>query len=124
MRRGELASAIGDAQLAEQMLAEARQRTVAAREQLARALAARDQLSSATADLIRSHDQFIARCRNAVGDMVRAEQRANAAADAQASSVDNARATLAHARAEREVIERHFAQWREAQRKLANLRED
>lgn len=56
--------------------------------------------------------------------MVAAEDRARAAHDVQEGTVDAARATLSRARAEREVIERHFAKWRERQRKLAERRED
>lgn len=50
------------------------------------------------------------------------ELRADAASDSRTGVVDAARAA-AYARAEREVIERHFGCWREAQRKLASRRE-
>jgi hypothetical protein len=40
------------------------------------------------------------------------------------SGVDVARRTLVRARADRELIDRHFARWREARRKQAERRED
>ncbi len=50
--------------------------------------------------------------------------RARAARDAQLGELDAARLRLATARADREVIERHFAGWREARKKAAERRED
>jgi hypothetical protein len=41
-----------------------------------------------------------------------------------ASAVGEARGRLALARASRELIERHFARWRDQQRKLAERRAD
>jgi hypothetical protein len=38
--------------------------------------------------------------------------------------VDVQRAVLARARADREVIDRHFARWRDARKKLAERRDD
>ena len=39
-------------------------------------------------------------------------------------AVAGARTTLTRARAERELIERHFARWRDQKRRLAERRED
>lgn len=124
VRRGELTAAIGDARLAEERLASSRERSAAARQQLAQAVVARQRLASADAAELARHERFIARCRREVEAAISAEHRAQEAHDRHASGVDLARSTLARARAEREVIERHFARWREAQRKLAERRED
>lgn len=115
---------MGDARLAQQVAAASRSRTAAAREKLASAVSAREHLTIATAEQLGWHERFIARCRGLVAAMTKAELRANAAFDSRAEAVDDARAILACARAEREIIERHFARWREAQLKLADRRED
>ena len=52
------------------------------------------------------------------------ELRAESAHDAHQSSVELARRQLARARADREVIERHFARWRDTQKKLAERRHE
>lgn len=91
---------------------------------LAQAQAARRRLESADAVEIARHERFIARCRRDVEATTGAENRAREIHEEHAGGVDQARATLARARGEREVIERHFARWREAQRKLAERRED
>jgi len=122
VRRGELASAIGDATVTEASLASARERVVAARARLATALAAREREVLA-ATLVRA-ERFIARCRRDLDAARDAELRAHAAHDIRAGAVELARATLVRARADREVIERHFARWRDTQRKLADRRED
>lgn len=124
VRRGELATALGEAQTAEEAWAISRTRTSEARALLAQARATRHQLERAAAAELARHDCFIARCRRDVEAMVGAEARARATYDVHAGTVDAARATLSDARAEREVIERHFARWRETQRKLAERRDD
>jgi hypothetical protein len=58
------------------------------------------------------------------GSPTREELRAEAAHGSRLGSLDEARARLARARADREVIERHFASWRQARAKLAERRED
>jgi flagellar export protein FliJ len=108
VRRGELAAAVGDARAAEDRLATARAALVTA-------LADRDaQPTAARRDLA---DRFVTRRRREL------EHLADEAAR-RAGEVDAARRTLARARADREVIERHFARWREQRRKLADRRED
>lgn len=121
-RQGELAAALGDAREAEGRLAAARASTAAARDALARALAARDAEPTALART--RADAYVARLRRGL-DACRADElRAEVAASAQHGEVDVARATLARARADREVLERHFARWREQRRRLAERREE
>ena len=69
-------------------------------------------------------DRFIARRRAELDRAVGEELRAEAAHGTQLGSLDEARRRLVRARADREVIERHFARWREDRRKLADRRED
>jgi hypothetical protein len=52
------------------------------------------------------------------------ELRAEAAHTAQISELDLQRRLLARARADRQVIDGHFARWREARSKLAERRQD
>jgi hypothetical protein len=108
VKRGELAAAVGDAKQAEDRL-------TTAREALAAAITARD--AEPTAARRALADRFVARRRHELADIADAALRAGGA-------VDSARRTLARARADREVIERHFARWREERRKLADRRED
>jgi hypothetical protein len=122
VRRGELASAIGDASVTEAELARAHQRVVDRVRALATALAARPR--EARAAELAAADRFITRCRRDLEAARDAELRAQAAHDARTGDVELARATLVRARADRQVIERHFARWRETQRKLADRRED
>ena len=121
-RRGELAAAVGDARAAEQRLTTARARVAAARDSLASAISARD--AQRTAAIRVRAERFVARRRRELEQALADELHAEAARDSQQGTVDIARRTLARARAERELIERHFARWREGRRKLAERRED
>ena len=107
-RRGELAAAVGEARSREARLA-------AAREALAAAIADRDAQPTAARRLLA--ERFVARRRRDLERLADELARASGAVDA-------ARAQLVRARADREVIERHFARWREARKKLADRRED
>jgi len=122
LRRGDLANAVGDARETQGRLDAARERTeLAARSlQAARAEAA----SQATSQGLALAERFVARRRRELEDARDAELRAAAAHDQQLGAVDLARGRLARARADRELIERHFARWREAQAKLAERRRD
>jgi len=121
-KRGELAAAVGDARAAEQRLTSARTRVAAARDALASAVATRD--AQRTAGTRVRAERFVARRRREVELALADELHAEVARDSQQGTVDIARRTLARARAERELIERHFARWREARRKLVDRRED
>jgi hypothetical protein len=94
---------------------------VAARTALAAAVATRE---VGTAGELAVADRFIARRRRELADAIDAELRAEIAHDERLGHVDEARRRLARARADREVIERHFERWREMKRKLAERRED
>jgi hypothetical protein len=126
IRQGDLAGAVGDAQLHAAGLAEIASRVTRARAALAAARGDRDRLlarGAASATLIRV-EHYLARLRRdleaARGEQLRAEARHRERLD----RVDAARQRLTLARAEREIIERHFAAWRAGRRKLAERRED
>jgi hypothetical protein len=121
-RKSELAGAIGSANNAEAALAAVRARTEAARLAVTEALAARDATPNAAARALA--DRFVARRRRELRDARTRELEAEAARESHQGVVDAARLTLARARADREVIERHFARWREDKKKAAERRED
>jgi hypothetical protein len=122
LRRGDLANAVGDARETETRLAVARERTERSRAALD---AARSEvLKQATSQGLVLAEQFVARRRRELAEARDAELRAAAVHDEQLGAVDLARGRLARARADRELIERHFARWREAQAKLAERRRD
>lgn len=125
-RRGELASAAGATRDAASRLDAARARTQAARANLARAITERDALlgTSTTPARLVAAERFVTRRRGELERATGAELRAEAAHDTRLGSLDDAQRTLARARADREVIERHFARWRRAQQQLAERRED
>jgi hypothetical protein len=122
--RGSLATAVGDARETEAALAAAHTRTHLAREALETALAARASHAAMTPAQLVIEERFVARRRREWADARDAELRARQAHDDRLGVVGVARGQLVHARAERELIERHFARWRETQRKLAERRDD
>jgi hypothetical protein len=126
VRRGDLAGAVGDARETAARLDAARARTATARRALEAAITARDTLvrGPVTPAQLVLADRFIARRRTELDRVLGEELRAEAAHDARLGSVDEARQRLARARADREVIERHFARWRHARHQLAERRED
>jgi hypothetical protein len=126
VRQGDLAGAVGDAQALAAGVTEARARVAGLQATLGVAAAARDRALGhhpAVAAVVLG-DRYLQRLRRdleaAHGDLVRAEAKHLGQLDA----VTAARASLARARADREVIERHFAAWRAARQKLADRRED
>ena len=125
-RVGELASAVGDAQATQARLDAAKARTQAARDAVRAAVVARDTLlsSGATSTQLTQADRFIARRRKELADALAEEVRCEVIHLEREGHADAARLTLRRARAEREVIERHFARWRASQKKLAERRED
>ena len=108
VKKSELAAAVGAAKDAEARLA-------AAREALAAARTAAD--IERTASGRASAERYIARLRRRVAELADALARTSGQLDAKQRQ-------LAHARAEREIMERHFERWRAEQRKLADRRED
>nr|HEX4313976.1 hypothetical protein [Kofleriaceae bacterium] len=118
--RGELADAVVDAAAAEAAIAAAAARVGVARSALDQALAA----DGSSALVCERRDRYAARRRR---DLERADDehaRLVAAQRERLGEVDAARGRLASARARRELIERHFARWRDDRRKLADRRAD
>lgn len=122
VRRGDLARSVGDAQETEGQLADARTRADHARRGLDAALATTAAATTAAQRALA--DRFVARRRRELALARDAETRAEAAHGDRLGAVDVARARLARARAERELIERHFTRWRESQKRLAERRAD
>jgi hypothetical protein len=126
IRRGDLAVAVGDATETQARLDAARARTKAAREAVTTAVAARTTLltTPTTPARLVLADELITRRRNELDRAIGEELRAEAVHDTRLGSLDEARQRLVRARAQRELIERHFANWRKTQAKLADRRED
>ncbi|HEY5922895.1 MAG TPA: hypothetical protein VIV11_14550 [Kofleriaceae bacterium] len=126
IRRGDLAVAVGDARETALRLETVRARTAVARTVLTTAIAARDTLmrGAMTPDQLVRADRYIAKCRGEVERAIGEELRTESVHGSRLGSLDEARQRLARARADREVIERHFANWRQARRQLADRRED
>jgi hypothetical protein len=122
VKRNELADAVGDACVSEAQVAVAAERVTAARAVLATAVQVAAS-AGAAGERVRA-ERFVARCRRDLDDAAGAHARAADAHAGRVASVDTARGTLARARADREVIERHFARWREAQKRLIERRDD
>lgn len=126
VRRGDLAVAVGDARETAARLDAARARTQTARDAVSAAIAARDALTrtATTPAQLALADRFIMRRRHELDRVLGEELRAEAAHESRLGTLDEARQRLVRARADREVIERHFATWRQTQAKLAERRED
>lgn len=125
-RKAELSSAVGDARETQAKLDAARARTKASQTALAAAQSTRETLFStgATTSQLARADQFITRRRRELAQTIAEEARCEAAHSQRQDKVDAARLVLARARADREVIERHFERWRTERKKLAERRED
>jgi len=122
VQQGDLAGAVGHARVLGGAVEAAARRVELARAAIAQATATRDRAlagGAATATIA-----GLARLRHeldgALGELARARTRHRG----QLAAVDGAREQLAMARAEREVIERHFAAWRASREKLADRRDD
>jgi len=121
-KRNDLAAAVGEARATAADVAAAEQRVTAAREVLAAARTARDGLVASW--LLALADRRISRCRAALDAAIGAHARAVATHAGRLDTVDAKRGTLTVARAEKELVERHFEKFRESQRKLAERREE
>lgn len=126
VKRNDLAAAVGDAGTTAAAVAAAARRVEAARAALAaaRAAAARERTGPRAAHLLALADRHVARHRRTLDEAVADEARARAVHAGRVAAVDAARGRLTAARADKELVERHFARWREAQRKLAERRDD
>lgn len=125
-RRGALAAAVDDARATQGGVDGAARRVAQARAALAAAARGRETLlaDGASPALLALADRCALRRRRELDAVLGEELRARAAHDGRLAAVDEARGRFARARADRELIERHFARWREQQRKLADRRED
>jgi hypothetical protein len=125
-RRGALAAAVGDARATADAVAGAASRVAGARAALDAAVRARSELLAAGArpPLIALAERHAARRRRELDAAIGEHLRARAAHEGRLAAVEEARGRLALARADRELIERHFARWRDQQRKLAERRQD
>jgi hypothetical protein len=129
VKRGDLAGAVGDAQVLAADVEEIAGRVAHAHAVLAAATGARDRVlargaPSAMSATIAHLDRYLRRLRRDLAGVRGELLRAEALHRGQLEVVDVARGRLRLARAEREVIERHFAAWRAERRKLAERRED
>ena len=123
-RRGNLSTAIGDARITEATVAAAAARVEQARIALhAATLSGAPSRAPRLATALVVEEGYRARLRAALAVARDEELRARLAHDERSTEVEAARARLARARADREVIERHFAAWRDAQRKRREDRE-
>ncbi len=121
LQRGNLAATVEQARASEHQVAAAAARVTAAETSLA---SARIVSAESTALALARTERFVAKLRSAV-ELARDEHaRAVASHRGQLATVDAARDRLTRARADREVIERHFTRWREDRQKLADRRED
>jgi hypothetical protein len=126
VRRGDLAGAVGDARALAADVATAAHRLDRVRAAITDATAARERwlAQGGAAGTIAHMEHHLRRLRRdldaAQGELVRSEARHRGQLDV----IDVAQARLTHARAAREVIERHFATWRTERRKLAERRAD
>ena len=126
VREGDLAGAVGDARSARTALDAATVQVNAARaaiEDAREQLAARLAHGATSAAILRA-ERHLARLRRDLEGVLAAQARADAAHRGQLAEVDAARERLTVARAEKELIERHFARWRQERTKLADRRED
>jgi hypothetical protein len=125
-KRGDLATAVHDARALAEGAATSASQVARCRTAIAQARAQRDQLLSqgAAVATVAQLERYLTRLRHAL-DAARAEQlRAEARHRGQLDAIDAARDRLVIARADREVIERHFARWRAQRNQLADRRDD
>jgi hypothetical protein len=125
-RQGDLSGAVVDAQILAAHVAEITTRVEQTRAAVTAALGARDRaLAQGTKSTTLAHfEHYVRRLRRDLEAARGALGRAEARDRGQREVVDAARDRLTLARAEREVLERHFAAWRAERRKLAERRED
>ena len=126
VKRADLAAAAGGARASQAQVDAALQRADEARRRLESARTAQRTLAATgtTSTMLARAEQFIARTRRDLEAAIDAHARAEASHRGQLAALDSARDRLARARADKEVIERHFARWRTERTKLAERRED
>ncbi len=120
-KQGDLAGAVGDARKTQAKIDVAAGRVEAIRATIERA---RSRPAASTASSLVIAERYLARLRRDLESALDELDRATAAHRGQLDVVDAARAKLARARADKEIVERHFARWRDEKKKLAERRED
>jgi hypothetical protein len=120
VKRGDYADAVSESERAAARI-DAAERCVA---ELRAAIASNLGILPATAGGLVRRERFVARLRRDLEAAHVAVDRARAAHAGTVAEVDLARGTLVRARADKQVIERHFEGWRAQQAKLADRRED
>lgn len=120
-KQGDLAGAAADARVTQAKIDAAQSRVERVREAIRRA---RETSGAATASALAIAERYLARLRRDLEAALDELDRAEAAHRGQLERVDAARLHLARARADKELVERHFARWRDEKRKLADRRED
>lgn len=123
-KRSDLAAAVGDARVTAADVAAAHGLVTAARSALAAAITTRDTVLVGPAARLALAARYIARRRRDLDAALGAHARTRAAHDGRLGAVDGARDRLTAARADKQLIERHFARWRADRAKLAERRED
>lgn len=121
IKRGELAVAVGAATATADDVAAATRRVEAVRAAIATARATTTITTTTGLVLV---ERFLARLRRDLDEAIAAQLRAEASHAGRLEQIDLARGSLVRARADREVIERHFERWRADQAKLADRRAD
>jgi flagellar export protein FliJ len=122
VKRGELASAVDETRDAEAQVAAIHARAAGVRRRLSALEPAGPALVPASE--LANAERYRSRLRGELAAIAGELERAEAVLSDRTDVADTARGSLARARADREVIERHFARWRETQRKAAERRED
>lgn len=121
-KRNDLAIAVDSARATADEVAAAAARVDNARAIVAAARAAR--ATHADARMLAISDRYAARRLRELDDAVAAHARARAAHAGHLQAIEGARTRLTAARADKQLIERHFERWRAARSKLMDSRED
>lgn len=126
VKRGDLAAAVGDARATEAQVGKAAERVARERAALEAARIAHTALLGAltTSAIVARSEQFLVRKRRDLDAALDAHARVLADHRGQLDLVDAARDRLGRARADKELIERHFARWRTERARLADRRDD
>jgi hypothetical protein len=126
VQQGDLAGALREAEVLAGDLADAARRVARIRAAIEAATATRDRaLARGVACATLAHIDGYVRCLRRELEATRGEHaRAAARHGGQLGVVDAAQGRLRRARAEREIIERHFAAWRAEHHKRAERRAD
>ncbi len=123
VKRGELASAVDGTRDAAGQVAVIQARAAVVRTALGRTALPSGRAQVAARELAIA-ERYRSRLRGELAAIAGELDRAEAVLADRTGVADTARGALARARADREIIERHFARWRETQRRIAERRED